>query len=138
MKTFNLPAESMSEKEVDISEARTMMYKVSQRMMDPSVLETIAKKCSTIVSTGDQAMISAQKHHIVQETLVHQVYLGGDPPLVTECGFDNDEKGYVGLQCVMAEHQSDPLIAQYVGAGMMQILKSAGIDMGGLQQAKAE
>ena len=113
-----------------------MMHKVSQRMMDPSILESVAKKCSTIVSTGDEAMVAAQKHHIVQETLVHEVYLGGDPPLVTECGFENNEKGYVGLQCVIAEHQSDPLIAQYVGAGMLQILKSAGIELGGAQQAK--
>ena len=133
IKAFDLPPEFIEEDEVGIVDARNMMHKVSLRMSDPSILESIAKKCS-LVMTGDQAMDMQQKHQIVQETLVHEVYLGGDPTLVSECGFDNDESGYVKFQCTMAEHQSDPLIAKYVGAGMMQILKAAGLDAGQVQQ----
>ena len=37
-------------------------------------------------------------------------------------------KGYAMMQCRIAEHQSDPLIAQYVGKAMMGVLKAGGMD----------
>ena len=82
-------------------------------------------------------MEMAQKHHIVQETLVHKVYLDG---LIEECGFPAGEDGYVRMQLAMADHQNDPLVAQYVGASMMQILQVAGLagDMEAMQQAVSQ
>lgn len=68
--------------------------------------------------------------------LVGEIYLGGDSPtLVEDCGFGSGEQGYVRMQCVMAEHQNDPLVAQYIGTAMMKLLTAAGLDMNSLQQA---
>ena len=80
-------------------------------------------------------MDMAMKHQVVQDTLVHDVYLGGEPSLVEEIGFEKGEKGYVFMQGVMAEHQNDPLISQYVGSAMMQLLQNAGIDMSEIESA---
>lgn len=77
----------------------------------------------------------AQKHHAVQEVLVNGVYLGGEPSLVEELGFGSGKDGYVMMQMTMADHQSDPLVTQYVGSAMMQILQVAGLDMAAMQQA---
>ena len=76
-----------------------------------------------------------RRHQIVQEVLVNTVYLGGSPSLVEECGFGPGEAGYVKLQCVMSEHQADPLIAQYVGSATMKLLEAAGIDLATMQRA---
>jgi len=132
---FNISIAEIASAEMDIVKARETMHKVSQKMTSPEILELIALKCGKIQSTDDAGMDMAMKHQIVQDTLVHQVYLGGAPTLVEECGFENGEKGYVFMQCVMAEHQNDPLVSQYVGAAMMQILKSAGIDMAEIEAA---
>ena len=71
-----------------------------------------------------------QKHQIIQEVMVSEVYLGGSPKsLVEECGFEAGEEGYVKLQYAMAEYQTDPLVAQYIGAGMMKLLQAAGVEM---------
>ena len=107
---------------------------VEQKMQEPDTLERIAQKCATMQSTGDAMMDMAMKHQVVQDTLVHDVYLGGEPSLVQECGFEDGEKGYVFMQCIMSEHQNDPLIGQYVGSAMMQLMKAAGIDMSDVQQ----
>ena len=111
------------------------MHKVSQKMQDPEILETISKKSALLKTSGDAMMDMAMKHQVIQDTLVNDVYLGGSPSLVEDCGFEKGEKGYVFMQCVIAEHQSDPLIGQYVGAGMMQIMKAAGIDLSDVQNA---
>ena len=66
-----------------------------------------------------------QRHYVVQETLVHKVYLGGS--LLEECGFTSNEEGYIRLQLTMADHQNDPLVAQYIGNSMMQIVQVAGL-----------
>jgi hypothetical protein len=132
---FNLSVDEISASEMDIVQARNTMHKVSQKMQSPEILELIAAKCAKLESTGNSAMDMAMKHQAVQDTLVHDVYLGGEPSLVEECGFEAGEKGYVFMQCVMAEHQNDPLVSQYVGAAMMQILKSAGIDMSEIEAA---
>jgi len=77
----------------------------------------------------------ASKHNVVQEVLVNDVYMSGNPSLVEECGFGEGDAGYVRMQCIMSEHQGDPLIAQYISTGMMKVLTSAGLDMGAIQKA---
>jgi len=133
--SFNVSLEDIKKSEMNIVDARNAMHKVSMKMIEPAVLESIALKCASLTSTGNYATDMAQKHQIVQEALVHDVYIGGEPSLLTECGFESGEKGYVSMQCVMAEHQSDPLITQYISSAMMQVLKSAGIDMSEVRKA---
>lgn len=133
---FDISIEEISQSEMDIVQAREAMYKVSQKMQSKEILDKVADQCAKLEKTGNSAMDMARKHHIVQDTLVHDVYLGGNPTLVQELGFEeNGEKGYVLMQCIMAEHQNDPLVAQYVGAGMMKVLVSAGIDMAEIEAA---
>ena len=138
---FDLPLmeEQESKGELSIVDARNIMHKVSLRMQDPEVLEKVAKICSVSVETNDspeaQQIDMARKHTVIQQVMVDDVYLaGGDNSLVNECGFGNGEDGYVRMQFAMAEHQGDPLITQYVGAAMMKLLESAGIDVSALQQ----
>jgi len=132
---FNLTVEDIAKSELNTVDAREIMHKVSQKMQSPKILELIALKCAKLEPTGNAGMDMAMKHQVVQDTLVHDVYLGGEPSLVEECGFEKGEKGYVFMQCVMAEHQNDPLVSQYVGSAMMAILKSAGIDLGEIEAA---
>lgn len=124
-------------KEVDIVEARNMMHKVSQKMQDEATLKSIAKKCMAIQPGTDEQLATAAKHSAVQDVLVNEVYLGGEPSLVSECGFGEGEEGYVYMQCAMAEHQSDPLVAQYIGSAMMKIMTAAGLDMSGMPTQKS-
>jgi len=122
--------------EVSIVDARNIMHKVSQRMQEQDILDKIAKKCAGITPNDNPQIEMAQKHHMVQEVLVHDVYLGGDPKLVSECGFGEDEIAYVRMQMIMAEHSQDPLISQYVGMAMMHILKVAGLDVDAMRKAR--
>jgi len=78
-------------------------------------------------------MEMAQKHQVLQNIIVNDVYMGGNPSLVEECGFGSGEKGYAHLQCVMGEYESDPLIAQYAGAAMSRIWEAAGLDLSSIQ-----
>lgn len=128
--------------EMSIVDARNMMHKVSLRMQDAEVLEKVAKACSVSVAMNDspeaQQIDMARKHTVVQQIMVGDVYLGSNnnngTSLVEECGFGKGEKGYVRMQSALAEHQSDPLITQYVGSAMIQLLKSAGIDVEAMQR----
>lgn len=100
-------------------------------MQSEDILKMVAERCASLPPIsdasfnddgGDKAqqrkqLEMAQRHHVVQEILLNEVYLGGNPSLVEECGFGKGEKGYVRMQVVMAEHQSDPMVAQYVGSG---------------------
>ena len=89
----------------------------------------------THLHTDDNPQMEfVQRHSIVQETLVHKVYLGGS--LLEECGFTPDEEGYIRLQLTMADHQNDPLVAQYIGTSMMKIVQVAGLadDVATMQQ----
>ena len=135
---FDLPLmeEQESKGELSIVDARNIMHKVSLRMQDPEVLEKVAKICSASVETNDspeaQQIDMARKHTVIQQVMVDDVYLAGG--LLNECGFGTGEDGYVRMQFAMAEHQGDPLITQYVGAAMMKLLESAGIDVSALQQ----
>jgi hypothetical protein len=138
---FDLPLmeEQEIKGELSIVDARNIMHKVSVRMQSPEVLEKVAKICSVSVAMNDSAEAQqvelARKHTVIQQIMVDDVYLaGGDSSLVSECGFGKGEDGYVRMQFAMAEHQGDPLITQYVGAAMMKLLESAGIDITSLQQ----
>jgi len=146
---FDIPSlleDPKTKGELSIVDARNMMHKISLRMQDPDVMEKVAKRCSVSVAMNDsfeaQQIELARKHTAVQEVMVNDVYLNekdGAVSLVQECGFGEGEDGYIRMQSAMAEHQGDPLISQYVGAAMMRLLTSAGIDMEALQkQAQAE
>lgn len=135
---FGIPRDQIESNEVSIVDARNVMHKVALKMQDPAILEIISEKCGKMESTGNPQMDMAMKHQVVQDTLVNDVYLGGSPSLVEECGFEAGEKGYVFMQCIMSEHQNDPLIGQYVGSAMMQLMKAAGIDMSDIQRAAEE
>lgn len=125
-------------KELSIVDARNVMHKVSEKMQSDEVIDEVAKRCASIVPNENPQMEMAQKHHIVQEILVDKVYCGGEPSLVSECGFGEGEEGYVYMQCVMAEHQNDPLVAQYIGTAMTKILAAAGFELGALGQQAAQ
>ena len=144
---FDMPElleEQKAKGELSVVDARNIMHKVSLRMQDPAVLEKVAKRCSAATALDDspasRQLELARKHTLVQEAMVKDVYLaevrdGGT--LVAECGFGEGEEGYVRMQSMLAEHQGDPLINQYVGAAMLQLLRSAGIDTGAAQSGNA-
>eukprot|EP00804_Cyclotella_cryptica_P027200 CCRYP_017182-RB/>CCRYP_017182-RB protein AED:0.16 eAED:0.15 QI:0/0/0/1/0/0/2/0/192 len=121
---MDLITEQRTKGELSIVDARNMMHKVSLRMQDDSVLEKVARD-----SEAGRAMELAYKHTAIQKIMVYDVYLSGSPCLVEECGFGKGEEGYVKMQGALADHQSDPLISQYVGGAMLKLLESAGIDM---------
>ncbi|MGK3738464.1 MAG: hypothetical protein ACI90V_005311 [Bacillariaceae sp.] len=76
-------------------------------------------------------MEMGMKHSVIQDVVVNQVYLGGDPiALVEELGFGSGPKGYAMMQYVMAYHESDPLCQQYTATSMTKIWQSAGLDLG--------
>lgn len=143
---FDIPtllSDQKTKGEVSVVDARNIMHKVSLRMHDPELLEKVAKRCANISSVGTtpeaQQMEIARKHAVVQDVMVSDVYLSkgsnaNGVTLVQECGFGDDEEGYVRMQSAMAEHQGDPLITQYVGSAIMKLLQSAGIDMEALQK----
>ena len=139
---IHLVEEQRSKGELSIVDARNMMHKVSLRMQDPSVLEKVARACAkeAVVAQNDseegRAMELAYKHTVIQNIMVYDVYLAGSPCLVEECGFGKGEEGYVRMQGALADHQSDPLISQYVGGAMLKLLESAGIDMKNWQTPK--
>jgi hypothetical protein len=126
-------------KEMSIVDARNLMYKVSQRMTEEDILTSIRQQCEALEPLSDQIQDMARKHQIIQSVLVHQVYLGISPrngkSLVVESGFEDGEKGYVMMQFVMAEHLNDPLVGQYMGSAMMQILQAANLDLAAIQKA---
>ena len=77
----------------------------------------------------------AQKHQVLQNIILNDVYMGGSPTIPEEAGFGAGEKGYVHLQCVMADYEGDPLIAQYMAASTSRIWEAAGLDLASLQGA---
>lgn len=140
---MDLVEEQLSKGELSIVDARNMMHKVSSRMQEDAVLEKVARECSkeaAMTAENDseegRAMELAYKHTAIQNIMVYDVYLAGSPCLVEECGFGEGEEGYVRMQGALAEHQSDPLISQYVGGAMLKLLESAGIDMKNWQTPK--
>lgn len=85
-------------------------------MQSEGILQIVAKKCASLPKV-EGPLDEAQRHHIVQQVMVNDVYLGGDPPFIEDFGFGKGEKGYVRMQMSMADHQNDPLVAQYIGSG---------------------
>lgn len=146
---FNLPnllEEREENGELDIAEARSLMHKVSVKMQSPEVLESVAKKCATTTTMSNDSPEAknfelTRKHTVVQQVMVHDVYMALDPvtgkTLVEECGFGEGELGYVRMQSALAEHQGDTLITQYIQVAMIQLLQSAGIDMLAMQRGEA-
>ena len=139
-KAFDVSLEEIERQtnDMEIPRARDLMHQVSSRMQNPKILEMIAQETSTAAVNAAPGMELNAKHTMVQRILVNEVYLGGNPCLVEQCGFEPNAKGYVLLQCIMAEYQQDPLIAQYIGGAMMRVLQSAGLDPASMQKPKNE
>lgn len=126
--SFDVPQAHVPTEELSIVDARNITHKVSQKMQDPEILDIIAKRCQEAKPASGDGIQAA--HMIVQDCLVNNVYLGGDPSLVVECGFPEGETGYICMQYLLAEHQADPLVAQYIGSALMKVFQSAGIGPG--------
>ena len=161
---FDLPHlldEMRDRGELSIAEARDIMHRVSLRMLDPDVLNKVRERCDRLAplpsssssssSSGTEGIGTdlARRHTVVQEVMVADVYLsptssatgGGTAAattLVEDFGFGPGESGYVRMQCALAEHQGDPLIAQYVGAAILKLLDAAGIDVEAMQKQARE
>ena len=88
-------------------------------------------------SESDPQIEMGMKHSIIQDVVVNQVYLGGDPPLVEKFGFGKGPTGYATMQYVMAFHENDPLCQQYTSSSMSKIWLSAGLDLNTATQAAA-
>lgn len=82
-------------------------------------------------------MEMAQKHQVLQNVILNDVYMGGSPTIPEEAGFGTGEKGYAHLQAVMADFEGDPLIAQYMAAATARVWEAAGMDIASLQAAAA-
>ena len=96
------------------------MFEVSNRMSSPDFLKVVSDELQSLSD------ISA-KHTRIQELMISSVYAPPGSSLTEE--YDASlGKGYAMMQCRIAEHQSDPLIAQYVGKAMMGVLKAGGMD----------
>jgi hypothetical protein len=79
------------------------------------------------------------KHEVLQDVIINVVYMGGSPSLTEECGFGKGAQAYAKIQCAMSDHESDPLIGQYVTAALMRVWEAAGLNLneavpGGLGQ----
>ena len=134
---FDISQEELAKQgELSIVDARDIMYKVSQRMQSPEILEAISKNIGNLEVSGTPQDQLAIKHTMVQQVLISQVYCGPTPSLVEEIGFGPGEQGYVKFQSAMAEYQSDPLVAQYMGGAMMQILRAAGLEQATREMAE--
>ena len=89
-------------------------------MSAPEFLKSVEK------AVYDEADIAA-KHTAIQSCMISGVYDPESSSLTSQ--YDSSlGKGYAMMQCRIAEHQSDPLIAQYVGKAMMGVLKAGGMD----------
>ena len=125
------------DEELTIVRAREIMYMLSQRMVEPSFLSDVKskglemdEKMKTLTDQKEKNNLMALRHTMLQEMLISQIYLGGKTSgqsLVEEFGFGPGEQGYVTMQSMMAEHQNDPLISQYVGGSMVKVMEAGGV-----------
>ena len=74
-------------------------------------------------------MEMGMKHQVIQDVVVNQAYLGGNPSLVEELGYGTGPKAYAMMQYVMAEYETDPLCMQYTSSAMVKIWQAAGLDL---------
>lgn len=127
---FDLSEEEIAEvPKMSLVEARNAYHKVAEKMIQPNILEAVSRQAALLKETDKPDYDKALRHQIVQETLVNDVYLEGNPSLTEELGFGSGERGYVLFQYTIAEYQNDPLVAQYIGSAMTNLIKSAGIEM---------
>jgi hypothetical protein len=113
---------------IKIEEARELMHKVSNKMVDPDILLGIQSRTANV--RNDNPEIELQlKHQVLQKVLVEDVYLGGNPSLVEQTGFGSGGTGYAKLQCALTDHEGDPIMANYASTAMIKILSAAGIDI---------
>lgn len=124
--TFHLDAKDIPV--LSIVDARNLMHKISSKMVEPDLLVQIQQKTAKI-SGPDENIVLQEKHKILQDILVTQVYLGGNPSLVEQVGFGTGPQAYAKLQCAMTDHEGDPLIAEYASTAMIKVLKASGIDI---------
>jgi len=130
-KSFEVEFEETSE--LSLMQARELMHKIGLKMNDEAFLSYVKSTLGEADANSDDSKSSPmdilkRKHTTMQETLIEHVYLGGEPSVLEEAGFEKSEIGYVSLQIAMAEHQHDPLIAQYLGGGMMKVMEAAGLN----------
>ena len=128
---FHLEEDLLSKhsEEVSIVDARNIMHKVSSRLQEPRILKQVAEGCAKLPPEHNPEVEMAMKHQVIQDVVVNQVYLGGNPMLVEELGFGSGDKGYALMQYVMAYHENDPLCLQYTSSAMVQIWRAAGLDL---------
>jgi hypothetical protein len=91
-------------------------------------LQEIQNACAKIENSDPEQEV-ALKHQVLQNVIVNEVYLGGNPSLVESSGFGPGARGYAKLQCAMSDHEGDPLIAEYATAAMIKIWSAAGLDI---------
>lgn len=115
-----------------IVEARSLMHTISSKMLDPAVLEMVRKEASTVVES-DKKLELVRKHNILQNIIVNNIYLSGDPSFVEQAGFGSGAQGYAKMQCALSDFEGDPLIAQYAGSSMQKLMEAAGLDAAALQ-----
>jgi hypothetical protein len=124
--TFHLDAKDIPV--LSIVDARNLMHKISSKMIEPDLLVEIQQRTAKITGP-DPNIVLQEKHKILQDILVSQVYLGGAPSLVEQVGFGTGAQAYAKLQCAMTDHEGDPLIAEYASSAMMKVLRASGIDV---------
>jgi hypothetical protein len=111
-----------------IEEARELMHKVSNKMVDPDMLLSIQNRTANV--RHDNPDIELQmKHQVLQKILVEDVYIGGSPSLIEQAGFGTGGIGYAKVQCALSDHENDPIMANYASTAMVKILSAAGIDI---------
>ena len=113
---------------LSVEDARELMRKVSNAMVDPDTLLKIQNETRNIINDDEQMMIQ-MKHAVLQRILVEDVYLGGSPSLVEQAGFGPGAAGYAKVQCALSDHEGDPIMANYASSSMMKILSASGIDI---------
>lgn len=123
--------------ELSIVDARNIVHKVASKLVEPHILEEVAIRVGQIPPQSDKRIELGIKHSIIQDIVVNQVYLDGDPkPLVEELGFGSGPKGYATMQYIMAYHENDPLCQQYTSSSMAKIWQAAGLNLN-TEQVKA-
>lgn len=140
---------------LNVMEARELMHAVSSRMVEPDLLLMIQSQTAKVSgkflssnialmsrvksdlfleSDSDPEVELQKKHHILQEVIVNQVYLGvGEDgkkvkSITEQFGFGTGPEAYAKLQCAMSDHEGDPLIGQYAGSAMAKLFAAAGLD----------
>jgi hypothetical protein len=119
--------------DLSIVDARNYMHKITSKMSDPNFLLILNQTAGRVQNLDDQQAEISEKHAILQHQVIEHVYLGGNPSIVEEAGLGSGDVGYAKLQCALADHEGDPLIAQYSAAAMVKMFEAAGIELSDIQ-----